>query len=71
MLLQHGIFREEIFGPVQSIFKFSTMEEVIERANATKYGLAAGVITQDIDKAIMFSQVGVTDVIACALTKVQ
>ena len=49
--------REEIFGPVQSILKFSTMEEIIERANATNYGLAAGVITKDIEKALMFSQV--------------
>ena len=49
--------REEIFGPVQSILKFSTMEEIIERANATSYGLAAGVLTKDINKALMFSQV--------------
>ena len=49
--------REEIFGPVQSILKFSTMDEIIERANATNYGLAAGVLTKDIDKALMFSQV--------------
>ena len=33
------------------------MEEIIERANATNYGLAAGVITKDIEKALMFSQV--------------
>ena len=33
------------------------MEEIIERANATNYGLAAGVLTKDIDKALMFSQV--------------
>ena len=50
-------FREEIFGPVQSILKFSTLEEIIERANATNYGLAAGVLTKDINKALMFSQV--------------
>ncbi|XP_077989617.1 aldehyde dehydrogenase 1A1-like [Glandiceps talaboti] len=46
------IAKEEIFGPVQQIFKFKTIEEAIERANATTYGLAAGVITQDIDKAL-------------------
>jgi aldehyde dehydrogenase (NAD+) len=40
------ILREEIFGPVQSILKFSTMEELIERANATSYGLAAGILTK-------------------------
>ncbi|XP_063993179.1 aldehyde dehydrogenase, cytosolic 1-like [Diachasmimorpha longicaudata] len=50
------IAREEIFGPVQSIFKFDTMEEVIKRANDTTYGLGAGVITNDINKALMFAQ---------------
>ena len=50
------IAKEEIFGPVQSIFKFSTMEELIERANATSYGLAAGILTNDINKAMMFAQ---------------
>jgi len=46
------IAQEEIFGPVQSIFKFKTMEEAIERANNTSYGLAAAVMTKDIEKAI-------------------
>ena len=36
------IAKEEIFGPVQSIIKFSTLEEAIKRANNTSYGLAAG-----------------------------
>ncbi|XP_054934261.2 aldehyde dehydrogenase 1A1-like isoform X2 [Dermacentor andersoni] len=45
------IAREEIFGPVQSLFKFSTTEEVIERANRTTYGLAAGLFTRDLDTA--------------------
>lgn len=49
------IAKEEIFGPVQSIFKFSTIEEVIERANNTTYGLAAAVVTNDINKAILFA----------------
>ena len=49
------IAREEIFGPVQSIFKFDTMEELIERANDTCYGLASGVMTKDIDKALTFA----------------
>ncbi|KAL3183463.1 hypothetical protein MRX96_033576 [Rhipicephalus microplus] len=43
--------REEIFGPVQSIFKFQDINEVIERANATNYGLAAGIITKDLNTA--------------------
>ncbi|KAF7402934.1 hypothetical protein HZH66_005201 [Vespula vulgaris] len=49
------IASEEIFGPVQCILKFDTMEEVIERANKTMYGLAAGVLTNNIDKAITFA----------------
>ncbi|KAJ8984885.1 hypothetical protein NQ317_002725 [Molorchus minor] len=40
------IAKEEIFGPVQTILKFETLDEVIQRANNTKYGLAAGVITK-------------------------
>ncbi|XP_072037504.1 aldehyde dehydrogenase 1A1-like [Amphiura filiformis] len=46
------IAKEEIFGPVQSIFKFKTIEEVAERANNTSYGLAAAVFTKDVDKAL-------------------
>ena len=42
----------QIFGPVQSILKFKTVDEVIKRANDTTYGLAAGVITNDINKAL-------------------
>lgn len=45
------IAREEIFGPVQSLFKFKTTEEVIERANSSSYGLAAGLFTRDLDTA--------------------
>ncbi|CAH2232928.1 jg12431 [Pararge aegeria aegeria] len=48
------IAREEIFGPVQSILKFETFDEVIDRANDSNYGLAAGVITKDIATALAF-----------------
>nr|XP_061795987.1 retinal dehydrogenase 2-like isoform X2 [Nerophis lumbriciformis] len=49
------IAREEIFGPVQQIMKFKTIEEVIERANNTDYGLVAAVFTSDINKAMTVS----------------
>ncbi|OMJ85743.1 hypothetical protein SteCoe_12870 [Stentor coeruleus] len=45
------IAKEEIFGPVMSILKFHTIDEVIQRANNTNYGLGAGVVTRDIEKA--------------------
>ncbi|GBP79055.1 Aldehyde dehydrogenase X, mitochondrial [Eumeta japonica] len=48
------IAREEIFGPVQSILKFDTFEEVVDRANDSNYGLGAGVITNDITTALAF-----------------
>jgi aldehyde dehydrogenase (NAD+) len=45
------IARDEIFGPVMSIIKFKDIDEVIQRANNTMYGLAAAVWTKDITKA--------------------
>ncbi|PWW28791.1 aldehyde dehydrogenase (acceptor) [Cytobacillus oceanisediminis] len=42
------IAKEEIFGPVVCVLKFDTVDEVIERANNTPYGLAAGVWTENI-----------------------
>ncbi|GFO37036.1 retinal dehydrogenase [Plakobranchus ocellatus] len=50
------IAKEEIFGPVQQIFKFKTLDEVLKRANDSTYGLGAAVFTNDINKALMFSQ---------------
>ncbi len=46
-----AIARDEIFGPVVSVLPFKTMEEVVDRANRTYYGLAAAIWTKDIDKA--------------------
>ncbi|XP_052191373.1 benzaldehyde dehydrogenase, mitochondrial-like [Diospyros lotus] len=45
------IATDEIFGPVQSILKFKDLDEVIQRANATPYGLASGVFTHNLDTA--------------------
>jgi betaine-aldehyde dehydrogenase len=46
-----AIVREEIFGPVMSVLEFEHEAEVIERANATQFGLAAGVFTNDLTRA--------------------
>jgi len=46
------IAQEEIFGPVMQLMKFKTLEEAIERANNTHYGLAAGICTRDIGTAL-------------------
>ena len=46
------IAKEEIFGPVMSVFKYKTIDEAIVRANASVYGLAAGVMTSNIETAI-------------------
>lgn len=45
------IAREEIFGPVLSVLDFETEDEVIARANATGFGLSAGVFTQNLRRA--------------------
>jgi betaine-aldehyde dehydrogenase len=45
------IAREEIFGPVMCVLDFETETEVIARANATDFGLAAGVFTRDMARA--------------------
>jgi len=42
------IFKEEVFGPVMTLNRFSSVEEVIPRANDTPYGLAAGIFSSSI-----------------------
>mmetsp|Transcript_38020 Transcript_38020/g.36409 ORF Transcript_38020/g.36409 Transcript_38020/m.36409 type:complete len:110 (+) Transcript_38020:1187-1516(+) len=49
------IAREEIFGPVMSILKFKTVDEVIQRANDSNYGLAAGIVSNGIDNIFKLS----------------
>ncbi len=45
------IAREEIFGPVMCVLDFATEDEVVTRANATEFGLAAGVFSRDLARA--------------------
>jgi len=46
-----SIVREEIFGPVMSVLEFEHEDEVVARANATDFGLSAGVFTNDLTRA--------------------
>ena len=46
-----SIAREEVFGPLMSVLSFDNEEEVVGRANATEFGLAAGVFTADLSRA--------------------
>ncbi|KHJ91021.1 aldehyde dehydrogenase family protein [Oesophagostomum dentatum] len=46
------IAQEEIFGPVMSVIRFDSTKDLIETANNTIYGLAAAVVTKDLDKAL-------------------
>lgn len=50
------IAQEEIFGPVLSVLTFTDVNDAVKQANATPYGLAAGVWTSDISKAIRVSR---------------
>jgi betaine-aldehyde dehydrogenase len=45
------IVRQEIFGPVMAVLEFDDEDEVLARANATEFGLAAGVFTNDLRRA--------------------
>lgn len=50
------IAKEESFGPIMIILKFKDVEEVIRRANDSEFGLAAGVLTQNISRALHVSE---------------
>jgi succinate-semialdehyde dehydrogenase/glutarate-semialdehyde dehydrogenase len=49
-------FHEEIFGPVAAIARFSREEDVLQRCNATEYGLVAYVFTGDLKRGLAFSE---------------
>ncbi|MDQ2095873.1 aldehyde dehydrogenase [Rhodalgimonas zhirmunskyi] len=48
---EHRVFQEEVFGPVLAVTAFDTEEEALRLANATDYGLAAGVWTSNLSRA--------------------
>ncbi|MEH7453755.1 aldehyde dehydrogenase family protein [Gottfriedia acidiceleris] len=50
------IAQEEIFGPVLCVIRYSTVEEAVEIANDTIYGLAAGIWSKDVNKALKISR---------------
>ncbi len=49
-------FNEEVFGPVASVVRFKTDDELVALATQTDYGLSLGVITQDISRGLALSQ---------------
>jgi len=53
--MSHRIAREEIFGPVLSILTFRTVDEAVEKANNTAYGLSAGVWTDKGSRILKMS----------------
>tara|TARA_R110002020_G_scaffold36134_20_gene108689 strand:+ start:3169 stop:4632 length:1464 start_codon:yes stop_codon:yes gene_type:complete len=68
------IAREEIFGPVMSVLAFDDEDEAVARANATEFGLAAGVFTADLSRAhrvVSQLQAGTTWINAYNLTPVE
>jgi len=51
-----SIAKEEIFGPVLSVLEFDSVEEAIEIANSTLYGLSSGIWTKNINDALIFAK---------------
>ncbi|HEX3468257.1 MAG TPA: aldehyde dehydrogenase [Candidatus Elarobacter sp.] len=50
------VAREEVFGPVQSVFRFDTLDEVVARANATRFGLSSYIWTAKTSTGLRFAQ---------------
>ena len=53
--MSHRVAREEIFGPVLSVLTFRTVDEAVEKANNTAYGLSAGVWTEKGSRILKLS----------------
>lgn len=51
-----ALVRDEIFGPILSLMRFDTLDEVVQRANDTRYGLAAYAWTRDIATGLRFAE---------------
>jgi aldehyde dehydrogenase (NAD+) len=47
---------EEVFGPVTSLYRYSTLDEAIERANDVRFGLSAAIFTRDLGAVQRFTQ---------------
>lgn len=50
------VCRNETFGPVTSLYTFDTIDEAMEKANDTEYGLSFSIFTRDIEKALSMAQ---------------
>lgn len=50
------VFNREIFGPVISLVPFDSIDEAVDGANASEYGLAAGIFTRDISRGLRVAQ---------------
>ena len=47
---------EEVFGPVASLYRFSSLDEALTRANAVEFGLSASIFTRDLHAVQRFSE---------------
>ena len=47
---------EEVFGPVTSLYRYTTLDDALERANAVRFGLAASIFTRDLHTVQRFSE---------------
>jgi alpha-ketoglutaric semialdehyde dehydrogenase len=50
------VAKEEVFGPVVAVLRADSLDEAIEIANGTEYGLSAGIVTADVGQAVMFAR---------------